>query len=245
MLNVSIGLYVYRRNPTEPSHRAFAFMATMIGVWTIGIAGAHYSPFGNTLALRIAFAAASLIPIGVLSFVENTPRHFAHNRQRRSRFFFPVAVALCIASFSPLIVVSVTSDANSSITRYGPLHPVFASFVIVSFVYSVYILVLRYHASTGLTRIHIRHLIFAFAVPCALATLTNLAAPLFLKTSSLSKYGPFFTLPLLALIGHSIIRHRLLNVRVVVRRSVVYLAVILQCWDRLDSATLTVKRSHS
>ena len=66
VLNISIGLYVYRRNPTEPSHRAFAFMATMIGVWTIGLIGAHYSPFGKTLAMRIAFAAASLIPIGVL-----------------------------------------------------------------------------------------------------------------------------------------------------------------------------------
>ena len=224
VLNVSIGLYVYRRNPTERSHRAFAFMATMIAVWTIGLVGMHYSPFGNTLALRLAFAAASLIPIGVLSFVEHTPRHCSYNGTLTSRLFFPVAVSLSIASFSPLIVVSVTSDTHSAVTRYGPLHPIFASFVVVSFVYSIYILVQRYHASTGLTRIHIRHLIFAFAVPCALATLTNLAAPLFLKTSSLSKYGPFFTLPLLALIGHSIIRHRLLNFRVVVRRSVVYLA---------------------
>jgi PAS domain S-box-containing protein len=224
VLNVSIGLYVYRRNPTEPSHRAFAFMAAMIGVWTIGLIGVHYSPFGNTLALRLAFAAASLIPIGVLSFVEHTPSHCSYNRRHRSRFFFPVAVAFCIASFSPLIVISVTSDTHSSIIRYGPLHPIFASFVVASFVYSIYILLQRYHASTGLTRIHIRHLIFAFAVPCALATLTNLAAPLFLRTSNLSKYGPFFTLPLLALLGHSIIRHRLLNFRVVVRRSVVYLA---------------------
>ena len=223
VLNVSLGLYVYRRNPSEPSHRAFAVMATMIGVWTLGIGGAHYSPFANTFALRIAFAAASLIPIGVLSFVENTPTptHFAN---RWKRFFIPIAVLLCIASFSPLIVVSVTSGVNSSVTKYGPLHPIFASFVVVSFIYSVYILFMKHHGSTGLTRVHTRHLIFAFAIPCALATLTNLAAPLFLKTSSLSKYGPFFTLPLLALIGHSIIRHRLLNVRVVVRKSVVYLA---------------------
>ncbi len=80
VLNISIGLYVYRRNPTEPSHRAFAFMATMIGVWTIGLIGAHYSPFGNTLALRLAFAAASLIPIGVLSFVEHIPSHCSYNQ---------------------------------------------------------------------------------------------------------------------------------------------------------------------
>ena len=224
LLNVLIGVYVYRRNPTDPSHRAFAFMASMIAIWTIGLIGAHYSPVGNTLASRLAFAAASLIPIGVLSFVENTPRDFSHNWKGRSRVFFPLAVALCIMSFSPLIVVSVTSHHDSTTTSYGPLHPAYALFVVVSFVYSVYILARRYHASTGLTRLHIRHLMFAFAVPCALASLTNVAIPLFLKTSSLSKYGPLFTLPLLALIGHSIIRHRLLNFHVVVRRSVVYLA---------------------
>src|SRR5512132_4258438 len=115
VLNISIGLYVYRRNPTEPSHRAFAFMAAMIGVWTIGLIGVHYSPFGNTLALRLAFAAASLIPIGVLSFVEHTPSHYSYSRIPRSRFFFPIAVSFCVASYAPLIVVSVTSDTHSSI----------------------------------------------------------------------------------------------------------------------------------
>src|SRR5512132_4292727 len=94
VLNIAIGIYVYRRNPTEPSHRAFAFMATMIGIWTIGLIGAHYAPFGNTLALRLAFSAASLIPIGVLSFVEHTPRHCSDtHRVHRSRLFFPVALA--------------------------------------------------------------------------------------------------------------------------------------------------------
>jgi hypothetical protein len=47
VLNVSIGLYVYRRNPTERSHRAFAFMAIMIAVWTIGLVGVHYSPLAT------------------------------------------------------------------------------------------------------------------------------------------------------------------------------------------------------
>src|SRR6266540_4979344 len=86
VLNLSIGLYVYRRDPTGPSHRAFAIMALTIATWTIGITGAHYSPFGNTLLLRAAFGAASLIPIGVLLFVENTPGHFEYRWRLKSRF---------------------------------------------------------------------------------------------------------------------------------------------------------------
>src|SRR5688572_6411555 len=141
VLNLSIGLYVYRRDPAEPSHRAFGFMSAMIGLWTIGLIGAHYGPSGHTFSLRVAFAAASLIPLGVLSFVENTPRHCLYQRTRISRVFRPVALALSIASFSPLIVVSVSRDDHSSSTHYGPLHPVFALIVVSCFVYSIYVLV--------------------------------------------------------------------------------------------------------
>src|SRR5688500_12978914 len=136
VLNFSIGLYVYRRNPAAPSHRAFGFMSAMIEVWTIGLIRAHYAPFRNTLAFRLAFAAASLIPIAVLSFVENTPRHCLHQRTRVSRMFRPIALGLSIASFSPLIVVSVSRDNPSLSTHYGPLHPVFALLVVSCFVYS-------------------------------------------------------------------------------------------------------------
>ena len=224
LLNVAIGIYVLRKHPTEPSHRAFAAMAAMIAVWTLGIAGAHYLPVGNTIALRGAFAAGSLIPIGLLSFVANTPRHHPKHWYITSRFLAPVATVLFFASFSPLIVVSVSSAPGTSTTEYGPIHPFYAIFVVASFVYSVCILVSGYLTTTGLAKTQVRNLIVAFALPSALATITNLVAPLLLRTSSLSKYGPFFTLPLLALIGHSIIRHRLLDVRVVVKRGVVYLA---------------------
>ena len=117
LLNVAIGLYVLRKNPTEPSHRAFAMMAATIAVWTIGIAGAHYLPLGNTVALRLAFAAGSLIPIGILSFVQNTPRHYSRHWYVTSRILVPMATVLSIASFSSLIVVSASSGSKPAIAK--------------------------------------------------------------------------------------------------------------------------------
>jgi PAS domain S-box-containing protein len=43
----------------------------------------------------------------------------------------------------------------------------------------------------------------------------------------LSKFGPFFSLVMIGLIGHAIIRHRLMDIRVKVRRGAVYLAAVL------------------
>ena len=46
--------------------------------------------------------------------------------------------------------------------------------------------------------------------------------PALVPSSQASAYGPYFTLPLAALTAHAIIRHRLMDMRVVIRQSVTY-----------------------
>src|SRR5207248_11471353 len=107
---------------------------------------------------------------------------------------------------------------------YGPLHPVFAAYIVLNFACSAYLLTLKYRASTGRLKLQTRYILIAFTVPIALGLATNLIIPLFLKTSIFGKYGPLFTLFIVGLVGHAIIRHRLMDIRVVIKRSVVYLA---------------------
>ncbi len=223
-LNLWVGFYVYRQNPGAAPHRAFGFMATTIALWTTGLATTHYAPGVNPWPLRFAFAAASLIPIGVLAFVEETPVRFIDRWQLRRRLFTPVSIALAAASFSPWIVVSVTLGRSASVTVHGPLYPAFVIFVITCLAHSVCVWAVRYRRATGLTKLQLRHLVPAFAIASGLVIVTNLIVPILFNTSDLSKFGPLFTLPPLALVGHSIIRHHLLDLRVVVRHSAVYLA---------------------
>ncbi len=226
-LNLAIGMYVYRRNPSATSHRSFALMALSLGLWTIGLAVAHYSPAGNSWGLRVAFGAASFIPAFVVAFVEHTPHTLTAHRGIISRVFLPISLILSVVSFSPLIVVSVDATQGHLSTQYGPLHLVFGVFVIFSLLYAISVLISRYRSSNGSTKVRLGHLLLAFVIPISLAISTNLFVPLVLGSSSLSKYGPFFTLPLLALIGHSILKHRLLDLGPVIRKSAVYLAASL------------------
>jgi PAS domain S-box-containing protein len=110
---------------------------------------------------------------------------------------------------------------------YGPLYPVFALSFVGCFAYSVYLLSLKFRVAVGLVKVQLRYLVFAFVIPIVLAAITNLVVPFLFGTTILSKYGPFFSLLFLGLIGHAIIRHRLMDMRVVIRRSVVYLVAFL------------------
>ncbi len=224
VLNLWIGIYVYLRGPHAGQNRAFAFMSGTTSLWTIAIALVHYGNAGHAWALRLAFASGCLIPLGVLAFIERLPVGPVDHVQLRNRVFSSIGLALCGLSFSPWIAVSGAPEPYGARAVYGPLHPLFAAYVILCFTWSVRLLISKYRISVGLMRLQIRHLVFAFAIPTGLGTATNVIVPLFLGTSTPGRYGPFFSLVFIALVGHAIIRHRLMDIRIVIKRSIVYIA---------------------
>jgi PAS domain S-box-containing protein len=227
ILNLWIGLFVYLKAPSSSLNRAFGFLAATVSVWTTSGTLAHYGSFGHIWLVRCAFASGSLIPLGIFAFIQSLPADSTELSRTRTCLFTLFGFALCGLSFSPWMVVSVTVEPLMNKAVYGPLHAVFAGCVVLWLSHSIYVLVSKYRKSAGLLRLQIRYLVFAFAIPGGLIILTNLAAPLLFGTSIPGRYGPFFSLLMLALIGHAIIRHRLMDMRVVIRRGVTYLAAFV------------------
>ncbi len=178
------------------------------------------------MTIRAAFAAGSLVPLGVLFFVE----HFgplSRSRNLRLRLMVVVAIAFSLLSFSPWMVSDVTSEGYGMRPLYGALHPFFASYLIFSFGLATLTLVAKYRHCTGLQKIQGAHLFLAFIAPGLLATTTNVLVPLLAGTSAYNGLGPVFSLIMIAMIAHAIIRHRLMDIRIVIRRGVVYLFTFL------------------
>ena len=225
VLNLGIGFYVCRRNPSAPLNRAFAFTALTIGLWTIALAWGRFQPASFEAAIRTAFAAGSLCPFGILLFVE----HFggtakAHNR--RLRVLTVVAMAMSALSFSPWMVTGVTHEPYGMRPLYGFLHPFLASYVLLTFGLATTTLAQQYQRLVGLQKIQAGHLFLAFILPGLLGATTNVFVPLIAGTSAYNGLGPVFSLILIAMVAHAIIRHRLMDIRIVIRRGVGYLVTL-------------------
>ena len=227
LLNVGIGIYVLRRSPRAPLNRAFAFLALAIALWTIGIALTYHPSLTTASTQRFSFAAGCLIPLGVVSFAERFCPSSNSRIKTATTLCALSTLTFCILSFSPWLVTSVTRGPSGPRTVYGPLHAIFAVHVVVWLSWAVHLLILTYRTASGLTRQEARHLLIAFGLPSGLGTATNVLAPLLFKTSTFGKYGPFFSLLLLTMVGHAIIRHRLMDIRVVIRRGATYLAAMI------------------
>ena len=128
---------------------------------------------------------------------------------------------------TPLSLVRTDNVNGSLAVTYGPLHLPFGVYFVTCLISALYLLNQKRKRLTGTDRAHTQYLLIAVLSAAIGATVTNLILPLIRGTSRYGEYGPLFTLLLVGLIGHAILRHRLMNIRFVIRRGVVYLTAFV------------------
>jgi signal transduction histidine kinase len=222
----ALAIYVWRARPDNPVNFWFGLFTLSIDSWVLGIAGVE-SGFNTEMYGRLTFVGAGFIPPTFLAFSRVFPT--------TSRWPTPPVVALALAAALAFGILSVTtpwvahgiSRTTRGIQRSaGPLYPVFALYIISCSVTAVSVFVWKARRLRGLARAQLQYLGIGILVIAAGGITSNLLIPLTTGSSSYSGLGPYFALPLVLLVAHSIIRHRLMDIRLVVNRGLTY---ILAC----------------
>jgi two-component system nitrogen regulation sensor histidine kinase GlnL len=202
-------------------------MAAVAAVWTLAVSLSHHSTLDPGACASAMLASGSVIPLATLFFAELATGVHGSESHRPSSWFVVPAACFFVLSFTAHIVGSASRVDDVFRIQYGWLHPAYVVYALVGFATAARLLVAAYNSSAGQTRLHARQLLLALLIPIAIGTSTNLLVPLLFGVSSLGKYGPYVSLVMIAMIGHAIIRHRLMDIRVKVRRGAVYLAAVL------------------
>jgi PAS domain S-box-containing protein len=227
--NLLLGLLVYTRDPKAESNRYFMLFSFLVAAWSIsnGLVTRFAAEPSGVYWARAAFAAASLIPASFLLFVSAFPSR--QHSPPATILVTAVGVAALVfgACLTPLVAVSTQSVDSSLRVVYGPAHPIFGIYFLVLLGYSLAVLARKGALLKGIQKLQVRYVFLGVLAAGTGATATNLLIPLFLGTSRFSRYGPVFSIVMMALIAHSIIRHRLMNIRLAIRSGVTYVASVV------------------
>lgn len=222
--NIVLGLGVWLKNPSQRVNKYFGLFSLALAAWALsnGFVSAYASaPLGIVWA-RAAFASASLIPLTLFLFVTVFPSPNPPPPKAVTSVCLSTGLGAFALSLTPLVAVRTTSIDGALSVTYGPLHPFFGLYVITSLGYSLFFLARKLTVLKGIEKLQVRYVFLGAALFALCATTTNLLIPLLFKSSRFSRYGPLFSLVMNALIAHSIIRYRLMNIRLVIRRSAIY-----------------------
>lgn len=217
-----LGVTVWRSQPSGSAHRAFTRLTLTLGAWTLSnglVATYAETPWGIVWA-RAAFFSASLLPLWCLHFVAAFPRPVPTVSRRLRSAVTVCAIASCALSLTPLIAQTTASLNQALHVLYGPLYPLFGVYLLVSLTGNLVLMFRKLRLLTGVERLQVQFVLLGCVIATAGGLTTNLLLPLVFRTSRLNIYGPIFGLVLVAFIAHAIVRYRLLNIRLVVRRGV-------------------------
>ncbi len=175
---------------------------------------------------KMSFVTTSCIPSSFLFFSMIFPKEkHVPISLKIFAIYLPTAF-FGILSLTSLILKDVSSNNWGFQTIYGPLHPLFSIYLIGYIIIGLFFLLRTYQYSTGINRLQIKYCFLGMLFTSIFALTTNLIIPI-LGTSRYSSLGPSFTMIMVGFTTYSIIKHRLMDINIVLKKGTTYILLLL------------------
>lgn len=229
-MHLLVGVGVYTRNPHGVVHRALLLATSMLALWSLCIGATWMLPENGDLLLvgRLAHVASLFVSTGfmTLGLVFPDGRRRVSARIRNLVWALGLLIALP-ATLTPGLIETAELRVDRLDATYGPLQYVYWPYLLFCFGWGVGDLAVRYRRAHGLTRLQMQYLLAGLAGSVLLNVPSNVLAPVF-GFSSLVWMGPPFSLILVGMVAHAIVRYRMMGIRLFVTRgAATVLAVVL------------------
>ncbi len=227
LLLLALALFVLLAHPSSRINRWFAAYTLCVAAWAFSI-GILHAGLAPEIWSRLAFLSSSFIPTCFLAFTTVFPTPSAWPSKRTLLLLLVVASVFAFLSVTtPLLVYDAVVTQTGFTRRSGSLYPFFVAYFLATWLTAFAVFVQKWRRARGQARAQLQYLGIGLVTSFAGGITTNLLFPFLLGRTVYTWLGPYFTLPLVIFVGHAIIRHRLMDIKVVIRTSVSYIFAIL------------------
>ena len=216
-ISLAFGLFVTLNHPTARTNRLWGLVSLSVAIWSIGLgfvtAAENYQ--SAIRWLHVHYVGAILIPVVFLHFV-----HVLVNKDQaliRLGAYLLGGVFLLL-NFTGKLVDVVPKAEFSYYTAPLAAYPAYVAFFFSAVLYAHALLLKAYYVSSGQKREQLKYLFCGSTVGFiggSTAFFPVFDWPIF-------PYGIYLVALYVLIIGYSILRHRLMDITVVIHKSVAY-----------------------
>jgi PAS domain S-box-containing protein len=226
ILLAAVALWVLLARPKSAINRWFAAYTFAIAGWAVSI-GCLHAGLAPEVWSRLAFLSSSFIPACFLAFTTVFPSVGPWPSRRVIRGVLLLATTLAVLSVTtPLLIHDAVVTSAGFTRKSGPLYPLFVVYFLGAWITAFVVFALKWRRERGQARTQLQYLGIGLFLSFVGGITTNLLLPFLMGRTGYTWLGPYFTLPLVIFVSHAVIRHRLMNARLFVRRSIVYLITV-------------------
>ncbi len=224
-INLILGLFVLQKNSKSATNRLFFLLCAAILLWTVFN---YFSlrPIGDSEIiywLRAHMVSAVLVAASFVLFIYNFPHAGFTFRKRVFSLYMILVVLAAVVTATSWVFQSATELSDGQVkTEVGPLIPLFGIVAFGSVLAGIIIVVQRFRHSRGKLRDQLRYMLLGTSLMFGLVFLLIFIPIVVFNNTTFAPYLPIITFPFVACVTYAIVRHSLLDIRLVVARSVAY-----------------------
>jgi hypothetical protein len=223
LVNLYLGILVFSLNPKKLTNRLFIIIITVGILWIISNF-LENAPISKKLAiffLKTDFSLAALWAYFFLLFCVNFQQEKISPSKVKRFILFLFSIFFIISPFSNLIIKEINFSNHLLNFKTAELFPLYAFYLFLYIGGGCIELFLKYKKAEGVKRTQILFLLIGFSVSLLIALLLNLFFQGRIKLS-IFRIGIYSFLFFTILTTYAIVRHRLMDIRIVAREVTVY-----------------------
>lgn len=219
--NIAIAAYVLKRRGLSVVPIAFFVFVLGTTVWASGVALIYLT--GNFFFDKVIFSGAIPMVFGITLFARVFPNKEAP-RKKWYLLFLPWVVVAASIPFDLLVTDIIVHDRSIEPIN-GPLMPLFAGCVAFYFLLSCFYFIRTYRNTTSYVRLQLRYLFSGVLVLIFCTAVFSTLLPA-IGIFQFNLLGPLSSFVFVALVAYVMIRHDLMDIKIVIQRGVVYVLVL-------------------
>lgn len=198
----------------------------------------HSILLGNLVWIRLVMFFAVFLQFIFFMFVYLFPQNKIIMAKWKFYFLMFFALMTMIATLSPFVFTKLEIRDGTIMPITGPLMPLFASAIFLFLGLSIYSIIRKYRVASGDEKIQWRFILSGFSMMFLLLIISQFLLVVLFQITDFIKYGPIFTLPFIVLSAYAIIKHNLLNVKIIATELIVGVILLVSLIDVLMATTL-------
>lgn len=221
IFNLGIALRVYIKNPSKVVNKSFGLFVLFLTLWAISI------PLLQKTKLLIISDFITLNAILAIAFFTFFSLVFPYNITKKSYyliFLFPL-VLISLLPLRLFIKSAIFYENGEMQPVLGKLFFLISVFAAIYIAGGIFLLVKKYKKTSGDLRLHFFYVLLGGGIFVIGGALFDAILPGF-GYYKLVPYGPLFTIILTGFIAYAIMAHQLFDIKLVIKRSALYLILI-------------------
>lgn len=229
-LNVLLGLLIFIKNPRSITHIFLGIISLIVASWAVTnlfSLNSQYSPYWTLFWIRAVMVITAWLGPVMFLFVKSYPR---------SEITLPrpwVIVILLYAAltsglaFTPLMFSGVSIVDGNITPTPGPAILLFAIGFVGMIFASLILLMVKYFRAKGREKIQMFFLLIGMILSFGFMVFANFIVVILFKSSSLVFLGPSASILLIGFVSYAIIKHRFLDLKLIIFRAVSFIVLLV------------------